>query len=486
MVKEFSIDKARKFGEWYNEVIRRAEIIDDSYGAKGFYVKKPKAMYIIERIRSLLEQEYGRTGHLPAFFPTLIPEKNFEAEKEHVSGFAPEVFWVTKAGSELREFKEKLALKPTGETAIYPSFSKWIRSYRDLPVKIYQFGTVFRYETKDTKPLLREREYHWFESHCVFSSEEEALKQVKEDAEIMRRVVFEKMGIPFLSLKRPQWDKFAGAKETFAFDVILENSSFLQIGSTHFLAQNFSKAFDIQFENEKGLKEYGWQTCFGPGVSRILATLIAVHGDDKGLIIPFDFSIIQAVIVPIQFSGENERIQRKALEVENLLKKKNIKAKADLTDKTPGEKFNAWELYGVPIRIEIGPKELENKVLTLVSRHDRAKEQVRAEELIDKIKEISESMLMDLKEKAIEKMQSRIKYASDIDELEILMDAGFAAKAPFCSIEKEGEECGAEIKEKFKALVRGSEFLYKQKVEKKKCVVCGKEAKEIVYIAREF
>jgi prolyl-tRNA synthetase len=486
MSKIFLIDKAKNFNEWYNEVIRRANIIDDTYGAKGFYVKKPLGMFAIERIRDFFEHEFQSTGHLPVHFPTLIPEKNFEAEKAHVSGFIPEVFWVTRAGSEVKEFSEKLALKPTGETAIYPSYSKWIRSYRDLPLKLYQFGTVFRYDTKETRPLIREREFIWFETHNVFPNEEEALEQVKEDAKIMQKIVFEKLGIPFLCLKRPQWDKFPGANDTFAFDTILGSNTALQIGSTHLLGQNFAKAFNIRFENEKNLKQYVHQTCFGPGVSRILSALISVHGDEKGLILPFDVALLQVIIIPIPDHKNAQKILNKAMELEKLLNQNGIRAKADLSDKTPGEKFNLWELYGVPVRIELGSKELEKNKLTFVLRHNREKEESDLGNLAEKIRNSAVKMLQDLKERAMENLQKKIKSASDLDDVEILLEAGFVVKAPFCSIDEDGKDCGEKIKERFKASVRGSEFLYRTKVQNRKCVVCGNEAKEIVYIAKEF
>ncbi|MEM4625693.1 MAG: aminoacyl--tRNA ligase-related protein, partial [Candidatus Pacearchaeota archaeon] len=295
-----TMKKEENFSEWYSQVIEKAGIVDIRYDVKGFIVIKPWGAEIIENMYDEYEKSLKKRGHLPCIFPTIIPEKNFKKEAEHVSGFSPSVFWLDKIKGE-----ERLALRPTSETAFYQMYSLWIRSWRDLPLKLYQRANVFREETKATRPLIRAREFYWIETHDVFSSSEEAENQVQEDIKTTEEVMHQKFGIPFLPIKRPEWDKFAGAVYTIGSDVLHPDGKIIQQPSTHFLGQHFSKAFNIKFKDKDEKEKYAWQTCYGPAISRILASIISIHGDDYGLIIPFLISPIQVVILPI-FKTENK------------------------------------------------------------------------------------------------------------------------------------------------------------------------------------
>ncbi|MEM1908933.1 MAG: aminoacyl--tRNA ligase-related protein, partial [Thermofilaceae archaeon] len=244
--------KEEDFSEWFSQVLSKADLIDLRYGVQGFIVHKPWAMRIIRQIYRMFEEELEKTGHEPVLFPLVIPEEYFEKEKEHVEGFKPEVFWVTEAGEE--KLERRLALRPTSETAFYSMYALWIQSWRDLPLKLYQSVSVYRYE-KATRPFIRGREFLWIETHCAFATREEALKQIREDMENTRRVLWEKLAIPFLFLRRPQWDKFAGAEDTYAADTVMPDGRVLQISSTHDLGQRFAKAFGITFMREDGSRD---------------------------------------------------------------------------------------------------------------------------------------------------------------------------------------------------------------------------------------
>ncbi len=484
-VKEFKISKEKNFNDWFNSVVKRSDLVDQDYGAKGFVVKKPMTMMIVETIRNMYEAEYKNTGHLPVHFPTVVPEKNFEKEKDHVEGFAPNVFWVTEAGAEGKKLEERLALKPTGETAIYPSYSKWVRSYRDLPIKYYQFGTVFRYETKATKPYMREREFLWFESHNVYETKKEMKAQIKEDLKITEKIVHQKLGVPFLYVKRPQWDKFPGADNTYVADVPLVNGHVVQIASTHELGQGFAKAFDIKFTDKNEKVKYAWQTCYGPGIARMVASLVCVHGDDKGLVLPFEVAATQIVIIPILFGKNNEKVLKKGIELKKKLKK--FRTVFDNSDASPGEKYNEWELKGVPIRIEIGPREVENKELTLVRRDTKEKIKIKEKDLLIEINKLKKDILQNIKKTAEKLMESKIVTAENYKDIVKKLKEGKIVKAPFCSTDFEGEDCADKIKEDSSALVRGTALNVKDKLNKNsKCIVCGRPAKELVYIAKDY
>jgi len=443
-------------------------------------VHRPWAMKIIRQIYKLFEEELEKTGHEPVLFPLVIPEEYLEREKEHVEGFKPEVFWVTEAGGE--KLDRRLALRPTSETAFYSMYSLWIQSWRDLPLKLYQSVTVYRYE-KATRPFIRGREFLWIEAHCAFATREEALKQIREDMENTRKVVWEKLAIPFLFLRRPQWDKFAGAEDTYAADTILPDGRVLQISSTHDLGQRFAKAFDITFVDGKGQRQYVWQTCYGPGIWRIVAALVAIHGDDKGLILPFDVAPVQVVIVPIYYGEERGAVMEKCERVRDLLAKIGYRVYLDAReDRTPGWKFNDWELRGVPLRVEVGKKEVEGGFVTVFRRDLRKRATVKDEELLDAVAKLRDDILETLKRRAKEYFESRLARATSREEVVEAVKSGKIVYMPFCG----REECAESMRNEVEGLrVRGTE-LNQAEGDYGRCAWCEEKARYMVYVARAY
>lgn len=358
--------KKKDFSKWFSEILSKAELADIRYNVKGFLVHKPWSVITMKNMYRFYEDELERTGHEPAWFPALIPESNFKMEAEHVEGFAPELFWITHSGDE--KLTERMALRPTSETAMYVMYAKWIRSWRDLPLKIYQSCQVWRCDTKATRPFIRGREFHWIECHDVFATLKEAEEQVKEDMDTTEKVMHQIYGIPFISIQRPEWDKFPGAVHTYVADTLMPDGKVLQQPSTHLLGQNFSKGFGIKFKDKDEKEKHPWQTCYGPAIWRMFASVVALHGDDTGLRFPYEIAPVQVMIVPITGMGKEKEIKKRCEEIQERLSKEGIRARIDFSDNTPGWKFNQWELKGVPIRIEIGPKELKERKLTLVRR----------------------------------------------------------------------------------------------------------------------
>jgi prolyl-tRNA synthetase len=474
-------DKTTNMSTWYDEVLSRAELIDIRYGVKGFVVYRPYAMEIINRFLDMFRKELERTGHRPALFPLVIPEKMLRKEAKHIKGFEGQVFWVTHSG--YNPLEEKLALRPTSETAIYPLYSLWIKSYKDLPFKLYQSVTVYRYETKATRPLLRGREFIWIESHNVFRGIDEAEEQIKEDVRIFEKVVSEKLGIPFLHLKREDFDKFAGADYSFAFDCLLPDGKVLQIGTTHYLGTNFSRAFEIKYQDEDESFRYAHQTCFGIGISRILAALILVHGDEFGLVLPFEIAPIQIVIIPIPKKNyPDDKLLDYINYVRDRLEKEGYRVEVDLSDKTPGEKYYYYDMRGVPIRIEVGPREVDNNKVTIFRRDTRVKETVEIAELEGKIREIKDMILVNLRNKAIKALEDNIVYASSLGEVLKYVQEGIPIiKVDFCG----RKECADELKSETMGYeTRGYSIT---EVEKGSyCLICGGKADHITYLAKAY
>lgn len=476
-----TVKKSEDFSEWYSQVLVKAGLVDLRYNVQGFIVHRPWLMRIIKAIYKFFEEELEKTGHEPVLFPLVIPEENFEKEKEHVKGFSPEVFWVTEAGDE--KLERKLALRPTSETAFYYMYSFWIQSWRDLPLKLYQSVSVYRNES-NTRPLIRGREFLWIEAHCAFPTHEDALKQVREDMENSRKVIWEKLGIPFLFLRRPPWDKFAGAEDTYAADTLMPDGRVLQISSTHDLGQRFARAFNVTFLDKDGERKYVWQTCYGPGVWRIAAALIAVHGDDKGLVLPFSVAPIQIVIVPIYYrEGDKEKVLSKAREVEKLLSEKGYRVIVDEREEyTPGWKFNDWELKGVPVRIEVGRREVEESKLTIYRRDTGEKKGIDEKELLVVVEQLEKNILENLKSRAKAFMESRTIEARTREEVKEALGKGYLVKMPFCG----REECAMNLKEETDGgKIRGMEIGFKEG-NYGKCAWCGSDARQIVYVAKSY
>ena len=474
-----TVKKEENFSEWFTQIVQKCELADLRYNVKGFLVFQPWSVLTMEKMYKHLEEVLQKKSHNPYFFPTLIPEENLKKESTHLGGFTPEVFWVTQGGE--KKFDKKLALRPTSETAFYQMFSIWIRSYKDLPFKTYQRANVFRYETKATRPFLRSREFYWIEAHCAHETQEKAFDQVLEDMNTTKEVLHDIFGIPFIFFERPAWDKFPGALRTFAADALNPDGKVIQQPSTHLLKQTFSKAFDVKYKDKKGEEKYAYITCYGPAVSRIFASVVIVHGDNKGLIFPWDIAPIQIVIVPI---NKNNKINKKAEKLKKILEKEYL-VEIDYSDKRPGEKFNHWEMKGVPIRIDLGLKDLEKGKITIF-RRDLNEKKIIPEKILNKtLKEISKNFTENLIKKADKIFEGRIKKANNIEGIKKAIKKGKIVQCDFCSVEKQGESCAKIIEEQTGAEVRGTRLDEKEKPSGK-CAVCGKPAKHIVYIAKSY
>jgi len=476
--------KEEDFSEWYSEIVARAELADLRYNIKGFVCYMPWAVISIKRMYDLYEKALEKKGHLPLIMPSLIPESNFNLESDHVKGFTPQVFWVTEAGNGER-MEERLALRPTSETALYKMYSMWIRSYNDLPFKRYQSCQVWRYEGKATRPFFRAREFHWIEAHNVFATLDEAKTQVIEDMQTTKEMLEDEFAMPFIFFERPQWDKFAGAINTYAADALMDSGKVIQLPSTHLLGTNFSVPFDVKFTDKQGQEKFGFITCYGPAISRIYGAMVALLGDNQGLVLPFKLAPIQFVIVPIFYEENKTQVLEKCKEIESKINK-HYCVKVDENDSTtPGEKFNFWEMKGVPFRIEIGPKDIEKKQVVIVRRFDAKKFFVEEKGLLESIKELAGSYTDELKAKHFIKFDNMIKKCNSVSDVKKTIDSGKIACAGFCSIGLDGAKCAEVIEKETGAEIRGSR-VDREDNKFEKCVVCGKPASKTIYIAKSY
>jgi prolyl-tRNA synthetase len=483
----FNISKEKNFSEWFTKIVQIAELADMRYGVKGFLVYQPWSTIALKKMFDLYEEELNNFDHSPVIFPMVIPESNFKIEQDHVEGFTPEVFWITTAGKG-DVLEERLALRPTSETAMYPLYALWIRSWRDLPLKLYQSGSVFRYEGKSTRPFLRGREFIWIESHNVFETMEEAEAQTREDMQISINVMNGRFGIPFIQFQRPEWDKFAGAVHTYAADTLMPDGRFLQLPSTHLLGDNFSKAFGIKYMDDEGFSHSAYQTCYGPAISRIFGGMIAVHGDDSGLIFPFEVAPIQVIIVPILAKKEAVKVKNYSEELRKSVKTMGYRVKIDDSDRRPGDKYYYWEMKGVPLRLEIGGREAKEDQVTIFRRDTREKKIIPKIELKDTIKLLGEELNQNIRKKAQNSFNSRLVQANTLDELVDHIKSRKMVKIPWCSIDLDGEECAEEIKDRLAgAEVRGIDVQENEVPSKEeKCFICGKKAQCFVYVGKQY
>ncbi len=462
-----------RFSEWFDEVLEKAGILDKRYPIKGMNVWLPYGWGIMRNIDNLFREVFTRHGHKEVYFPLLIPEDQFRKEAEHIKGFGGEVYWVTHGGME--ELDVKLVLRPTSETAMYPMFALWIRSHADLPFRIFQIVDVFRYETKMTRPLLRVRQIHFFEAHTAHEDYEDAERQIEEDIEIWKEIA-RKLALPYVLNRRPEWDKFAGAEYSIAADTIMPNGRALQVATMHEYGKNFSVPYEIKYLKEDGTHEHVCQTTFGMS-ERLVGAIIGVHGDERGMKLPPEIAPIQVVVVPIP-SKKKEEVMREAKVIEEELSAAGIRAHADLRDKyTPGYKFYDWELRGVPLRVEIGPRDMEKGGVVLVRRDTGEKEFVERDVYIERIRallsEIQEAMLRS----AEEEMRSKILVTDDIAALR--EHAGWG-KVHWCG----RQECAERIKEETEKQVLGTPI--GEMGTKGRCIICGEETEIQAYVAKTY
>ena len=468
--------KDQDFSEWYTQVIQKAELIEYT-DISGCYILRPYAYEIWETVQKYFDEKIKEKGVKNTSFPLLIPENLLKKESSHVAGFTPEVAWVTHAGEE--KLNERLAIRPTSETIMYAAFAKWIRSHKDLPLKINQWCSVLRWEFKHPIPFLRSREFLWQEGHTAFAKKEQADAEVREILDLYAEV-FEKLyAVPVVKGQKSEKEKFAGALYTTSIETFLPTGKGIQCATSHCLGQNFAKAFDITFIDEKGSKQYVWQNSWGV-TTRSIGIMIMIHGDDKGLVLPPMIAPTQVVIVPILFDNTKKEVTKKAEEIQKKLKK--IRVHLDAREEySPGWKYNEWELKGVPIRIEIGPKDLEKKQVVIVRRDTGKKEFLPLKEIEKRIPEILEKIQENLFKKAEASIKENTIEATNFAELKKGIQNKKRIKALWCG----KESC----EEKIKDATEGAKSLnipFEQKKIKGKCVQCGDLAENFAYFGKSY
>ena len=474
-----TVKKNQDFSEWYTQVVLKSGLADYA-PVKGCMIFREHSYAIWEKIQEIFNKKIKETGHRNVYFPLFIPESFLKKEAEHFQGFVPEVAWVTMGGDSPLE--EKLAIRPTSETIMYATYAKWIRSWRDLPIKLNQWCNVVRWETKATKLFLRTREFLWQEGHTAHATKEEADREVMEILDAYRDVIESYLAIPVLAGKKTEMEKFAGALYTTALEAMMPDGKALQMGTSHQLGQRFSKVFDIKFLDKDEKEQYVWQTSWG-FPTRMIGALVMVHGDDKGLVLPPRVAPVQVVIVPIPYKGaETEAIMTKAKEIFEKLRKKDIAVVLDDREEyTPGWKFNQWELKGVPIRIEIGPRDLKQKQVTLARRDTFQKSTVKEEEITDTVTKLLEEIQNNLFNKAKKLLEESTTTVKNYDEFKkVLEEKGGFIRASWCG----NSACEERIKDETGATIRTVPFEKEKPFSK--CMHCGEDASEVVYFARSY
>jgi len=438
------VTRADNFSEWYTQVTIIAELIE-YYDISGCYILRPWSYGIWEAIQQFFDKEIKKIGVQNAYFPLFVSERALTKEKDHIEGFAPEVAWVTKAGQS--NLNEPIAVRPTSETIMYPAYAKWIRSHRDLPLKLNQWANVVRWEFKNPTPFLRSREFLWQEGHTVFATQKEAEAEVYQILDLYRDVYEKVLAVPVVKGKKSEKEKFPGGLFTTTVEAFIPHSGrTVQAATSHCLGQNFAKMFGIEFEADDTGKQYAWQNSWGLS-TRSIGVMIMVHGDDRGLVVPPRVAPTQVVIVPIFFKNEEENtlLVRSAKQLMNVLVDTNVRAQVDdRTNYNPGWKYNHWEVKGVPIRIELGPKDFANKTVVLVRRDNGQKETVSQDNLKKRVPELLEEIQNSLFEAAKKTRDERIVYVKQWSDFLPSLDAKKLVYAPWC----ERTSCEDDVKTK--------------------------------------
>lgn len=460
------------FAQWYTDVVKKAELIDYS-NVKGCMVIKPAGYALWELIQRQLDDRFKATGVENVYMPMFIPESLLQKEKDHVEGFAPEVAWVTHGG--LEPLQERLCVRPTSETLFCDFYANDIGSYRDLPRVYNQWCSVVRWE-KTTRPFLRSREFLWQEGHTAHATAEEAQERTEQMLNVYADFCEEVLAIPVVKGRKTDKEKFAGAEATYTIEALMHDGKALQSGTSHNFGDGFAKAFGIQFADRDNTLKYVHQTSWGMS-TRIIGAIIMVHGDDSGLVLPPKVAPVQVMVVPIQ--QKKEGVLEKAYELKNQLG--NFRVKVDDSDKSPGWKFSEQEMRGIPVRVEIGPKDIEAGKCVIVRRDTREKTEVALEELAQKVEEILTQMQSDLLERAKKHLENHTYSAADYEEFEKI----FAEKTGFVKAMWCGEtSCEETIKEKLGVTSRCMPFV--QETISDTCICCGKPAKRMVYWGKAY
>ena len=470
-VKEIA-DINTNFTQWYTDVVLKTELVD--YGpVKGTMVIRPYGFGIWEKIKEDMDRRFKETGAEDAYFPLLIPMSYFTKEAEHVEGFAPEVAVVTHAGG--AKLEEPLAIRPTSETIIGTMYAKWIQSYRDLPVMMNQWCNVMRWE-KTTRPFLRTSEFLWQEGHTVHATEEEAMEETMRMLKVYKDFAEETLAIPVITGRKTEKEKFAGAVATFGMEAMMLDGKSLQAGTSHYLGQNFAKAFDIKYLDKDGTLKHGYTTSWGTS-TRLIGAVIMAHGDQRGLVLPPRVAPIQAVIIPV--AAHKGGVIEKCGEIEAALKNAGIRVKTDLREMSPGWKFNEWEMKGVPVRIEIGPRDIEAGHAVIMRRDTLEKSTMALDSLAENVKNLLEVIQKDMLESSRKRRDAKIVHADSLDGILKGVEGQNFVKAGWCGC----RECEDKVKETAAATAR---VMCDEEGVPERCAICGKPAKHNVIFARAY
>jgi len=472
-----TVSKKDNFSEWYTQVIIKAELADYA-PVKGLIVLRPDGYSIWESIKESLDSKLKETGHRNGFLPVLIPESLLAKEKEHFEGLNPEVFWVTHSGNS--ELGDRLALRPTSETLAYSLFSKWIRSWRDLPLKINFWNSALRAEIKGTKPFLRTSEFLWQEGHTVHATKDEAEKEVADILELYKKTIEEELAVPVITGKKSENDKFVGAVYTDTLESLMPDGKALQMGTSHFLGQNFSKPFDVKYLNETNTETFAWQTSWGVSW-RLIGGMIMTHGDDKGLILPPKIAPIQVVIIPIYYTNDDkDSVIQKAHQIKDDLSKIDLRVHLDDREHlTPGFKFNDWEMKGIPIRIEIGPKDIAKKQVVVVRRHNRTKTSLDMDSQAEKISTELKNIQKEMFDAAKKILDERVVRVSEYQKFKEELDNGKMIDCSWCG----NQTCEDKIKEETGADIRVTPS---DNTKAETCIYCKNSGTTNVLFARGY
>lgn len=475
-VKEIT-PQSEDFSRWYLDVIQKSELMSYS-PVRGCIVFRPDGYEIWENFQKELDRRFKETGHRNAYFPLFIPESFFQKEKEHVEGFNPELPWVTEAGGE--KLEERLAIRPTSETMIGHMYSEWIQSYRDLPLLINQWANVVRWE-KRTLPFLRTNEFLWQEGHTAHEDEADARKETMQMLEIYREFAENVLAIPVISGQKTKSEKFAGAVDTFSIEAMMKDGKAVQAGTSHYMGTNFAEAFDIKYLDQDNQLQYVHTTSWGVS-TRLLGAMIMVHGDDRGLAIPPKVAPTQVIVVPIGPAKLREPVEARANELLTELNQAGVRAKLDqFPNQSPGWKFNEYEMRGIPVRLEIGPRDMENGQVVLVARGSKEKQMIPQENVANEV----QNLLVDIQSKMYDRarmfMQEHIRSVDTLDEMKkaIEQNRGFYL-AGWCG----SEACEAQVKDETGATSRNIPF--EPDEQKSHCLACGEAAQHTVVFGRSY
>ncbi len=474
-----TVKKEENFSEWYTQIISKSEFVDYT-SVSGCLAFRPDGYFAWEMIQKSTNALLSDAGINNVYFPLLIPEKLLSKEKEHIKGFNPEVAWVTQTGNS--KLDERLAIRPTSETIMYESYSKWIRSWRDLPMRYNQWNSVVRWEFKHPTPLLRSREFLWNEGHTAFATKEEAESERDTILNIYLSILNDYLALPGIIGKKTDSEKFAGAEASYSIEHMLPDGASIQGPDFHMDGQNFSKPFGIKFLNKEGKIDYVYQNTFAIS-TRELGVMLSVHGDNKGLIIPPKLARIQVVIIPIYNNDSKDPVIKSAKELSKKLSEK-VRVFVDDNDAySPGWKFHEWELKGVPIRIEIGERDIKADKVVVYRRDNSKKQDVKMADLTKEIESLLEEIHQNLYDRALKLLKSSIHEVHDYPELKkIITVTGGFAEAPWCGSFK----CEEKVKNETKGKISNMPLHIQEKSKGKRCIVCGEEAKHMAYFAKSY